>query len=262
MSGELMTLDSAGFLALVPGSDAMAAIEANCADGEGFGEANLTKVPTPAGGSTTWEVEELEGAKSYKSIDGILVYYGKGGVLWPTNDPKPGTLPVLRTDDCRVAYRVGEDLGDIDPALIEQYAVGNGLYDWKALCDAPNAPFGFGTGKSGFGKRAQEYRVLCILRKGDAFPLLIRAKPGSLKNVNQFINRLTAAGIPYYRAVVSLSLEKATSKGGQAFSRIVPKLVSRLDQEAGLKVKSLYTDRLAEAIRNLDVSDVSGVDDE
>src|SRR5690606_10313363 len=97
-------------------------------------------------------------------------------------------------------------------------------------------PFGFGTGKNGSGKRAQEYRVLCILRENDAFPLLIRAKPGSLKNVGDFINKLTAAGIPYFRAVVSLSLEKAQNAGGQPFSRIVPKLVGRLDAEAGAKV--------------------------
>lgn len=258
MSAELMTLESSGFLALQPGSDALAAIEANCSDGEGFGEANLTKVPTPAGGATNWEVEELEGSKSYKTLEGILVYYGKGGVIWPTNDPKPGTLPVLRTDDCRHAYRVGDDLGDISEAVLLEHLVADGLYDWKTLADNPNSPYGFGTGKNGHGKRAQEYRVICLLRKGDAFPLLIRAKPGSLKNVMQFINRLTAAGIPYYRANISLSLEKASSKGGQPFSRIVPKLVSRLDQAAGQQVKSIYTDRLANAIRSLDVGSIDG----
>jgi hypothetical protein len=262
MSGELMTLEASGYLALQPGSDALAAIEANCADGDGFGESNLTKVPTPAGGATSWEVDELEGSKSYKSLDGILVFYGKGGVIWPTNDPKPGTLPVLRTDDCRTAYRVGEDIGDIDEQILMDHHRGDGLYDWKALADSPNAPFGFGSGKNGHGKRAQEYRVICLLRQGDAFPLLIRAKPGSLKNVSQFINRLTAAGVPYYRAVVSLTLEKAASKGGQPFSRIVPKLLNRLDQEAGQRVKAVYTDRLSQAIRSLDVGGIDeGADD-
>ena len=255
MSGQLITLEQCEYAALRPNSDALAAIEANWADGEGFTESSLLRVNTPSGGATTWEVQEVDGPQSYKAIEGILVYYGKGGVIWPSHDPQPGTLPVLRTDDCRVAYRVGDNLGDIDPAILERHHLGNGLYDWKALADNPGAPFGFGTGRNGIGKRAQEYRVLCILRKQDAFPVLIRAKAGSLKNINQFINRLTAAGIPYYRAVVQLTLEKAINKSGQPFSRIVPHLIGRLDQTAGQFVKTVYTDRLAIAIRHLDVSD-------
>lgn len=252
---EMVTLESAGFLALQQGSDALAAMEANCADGDGFGESSLTKVSTPAGGATNWTVDELEGEKTYKELTGILVYYGRGGVVWPSFEPKAGTLPVLRTDDCRTAYRVGDELGDISLEMLSKYQVGEGLYDWKALAEANGAPFGFGSGKGGSGKRAQEYRVLCLLRKEDAFPLLIRAKPGSLKNVTQFVNKLTAAGIPFYRAEIALTLEKAQSTGGQPFSRIVPKLLRKLDVDAGLLVKRTYTDRLAAAIRSLEVGE-------
>lgn len=250
---ELMTLETTQYLALRPGSDVMAALAENIDADEGISEKNLIKVPTPAGGATQWTIDEVDGQKSYKEIVGILVYYGKGGVLWPSNDPKPGTLPYLRTDDCRTAYQVGEDSGDLDLDELAKFDRGDGTYDWKKMVDGPDAPFGFGTGKNGTGKRAQEYRVLCILREGDAFPLLIRAKPGSLKNVGDFINKLTAAGIPYFRAVISLGLEKAQNQGGQPFSRIVPKLVGRLDPEAGAKVKEIYSEPMKNAARSLDV---------
>lgn len=253
MSSELMTLETTRFLALRADSDLRTALMENIDPDEGISEKSLIKVPTPAGGATQWTVDEVDGDKSYKELQGILVYYGKGGVIWPTNDPKPGTLPFLRTDDCRTAYRVGDDSGDIDLDELERFAYGDGTYNWKGLVDGQDAPFGFGTGKNGSGKRAQEYRVLCILREGDAFPLLIRAKPGSLKNVNDFINKLTAAGIPYFRAIVSLGLEKAQNAGGQPFSRIVPKLVGRLDAEAGAKVKELYSAPMAAAVRGIDV---------
>jgi hypothetical protein len=255
MSNELMTLETTEYLALRPDSDLQAALAENIDPEEGISEKNLIKVPTPAAGATTWTIDEVDGEKSYKEIQGILVYYGKGGVIWPTNDPKPGTLPYLRTDDCRTAYVVGEESGDIDLDKLEQFANGDGTYNWRGLVDGPNAPFGFGTGKNGTGKRAQEYRVLCVLRKGDAFPLLVRAKPGSLKNVGDFINKLTAAGVPYFRAQVSLSLEKAQNGGGQPFSRIVPKLIGRLDQEAGEAVKRLYTEPLKNAVRSIGLDD-------
>lgn len=255
MSSELMTLEKTDYLALRPDSDLRTALAENIDPDEGITEKSLIKVPTPAAGSTNWTVDEVDGEKTYKDLQGILVYYGKGGVIWPSNDPKPGTLPYLRTDDCRTAYQVGEDSGDLDLDVLEKFSNGDGTYNWKGLVDGPNAPFGFGTGKSGSGKRAQEYRVLCILRKGDAFPLLVRAKPGSLKNVSDFINKLTAAGIPYFRAIVSLTLEKTQNQGGQPFSRIVPKLIGKLDAEAGAKVKELYSAPMAAAVKHVDLED-------
>lgn len=256
MSSELMTLEQTEYLALRPDSDLQTALRENIDPDEGISEKSLIKVPTPAAGATNWTVDEVDGEKQYKTIDGILVYYGKGGVIWPSTDPKQGTLPFLRTDDCRTAYQVGEDSGDIDLDKLEQFSNGDGTYNWKGLADGPDAPFGFGSGKNGTGKRAQEYRVLCILRKGDAFPLLIRAKPGSLKNVGDFINKLTAAGIPYFRAVVSLSLEKAQNSGGQPYSKIVPKLIGRLDADAGAKVKELYSAPMAAAVKGLEVEEI------
>lgn len=262
MSTELMTVEKSGFLALQEGSSLREAIDANVGEGEGFSESQLTRVKIPSGGATQWTVDELEGDKTYPAIEGVLVYYGKGGVIWPSQEPALGTIPVLRTDDCRTAYRVGEDLGDVKEELLKKFSLGDGLYDWKALTDAPNAPFGWGTGKGGAGKRSREYRVLCILRKAFAFPILIRATPGSLKNVSQFISKLTAAGHPYYSAIVSLTLEKAIATNKQQYAKIVPKCIGILDAGARAAVQELFTKPLAAVMKQIDVADAVEADDE
>lgn len=249
--GELVPLES--FSAF--GDDANEALSANLVAGQGFDIKSLTHVPFPGGSSTTFEIMELTGPEPVKEIVGALVYYGAGGVLWPTQGgtTRKGTLPVLRTDDLINAYRVGDDLGDIDPGILAQHRSGPETYNWQSLVTAPTAPYGWGSGKDGAGKRAKEYRVLCILRPGDLFPLLVRAQPGSLNSAVQFIQRLTAAGIPYYRAVIGLSLKTETNGAGQEYPQSVFRLVGQLSKDAGLEMKHRYTDAIARSIANVEV---------
>lgn len=236
----LTTLQASKFLVLRPESDLAEAMAANIPDGEEITESSLTRVKTPSGGALAWEVDELEGTKNVDKITGALVFFHRAGVLWPTTDPVPGTLPLLRTDDLRTAYIVGEDYGNIDKTELEQYKIDDGLYDWK------NLPWNqFGTGKNGNGKRCEESRTMCVLREGDIFPLLIRAKPGSLRTVVPFIQKLT---IPYWRVIIELSLSKQISRGKQEYSRIEPRLAGELSREEGAQVRLLYTDRMSESV--------------
>ena len=246
---ELAPVDT-GFVALSGDKELTAALAANTA-GEPLGAGDLTHVPTPSGGATQWRVEELEGEKYYPAISGVLVFYGPGGALWPSYDPKPGTMPVLTTTDLVDAHRVGDLLGDIDPKELArcERSPGSGVYDWRKLKYTQ-----FGSGKNGRGKRAKEYRTLCVLRKDDVFPLLIRAQSGSLATVVPFIKRLTNARIPYFRAVVELTLKKVENAGGQPYAQIVPRLVGTLSAEQGEIVRRLYTDPLSSAVRQAEIN--------
>ncbi len=236
MSNELTVCEPEKFPALIDGSDLREAILANTR-GEGFSESDLVRVPTPAGGSTRWVVPTVMGEEVTEELAGILVYFAHRGVLWPSFEVSGG-LPLLVSNDLVSARRVGDTYGDIDPDELEKYSNGDGTYDWR------NLPWNrWGTGKNGTGKRCKESRLLMLLREGEAFPLLVRAQPGSLTTVRPFIIRLP---VPHYRAVVGLKLQVAESKGaGAKYSQIVPRLVSILDKDAGAKVKSLYTDLLA-----------------
>lgn len=251
MSTAIAVVETGKYLALAEGSEVAEALAANFSPGETFQESDLIRVPTPAGGAKKWIIPTVSGDESAEAINGVLVFYGLGGVLWPSTDPAPGTLPLLRTDDLVFARKVGNDFGDIDPEVLKQHEVGDGIYKWKDL------PWNqFGSGKSGRGKRCQEYRTLCVLRAGDTFPLLVRAKPGSLKTVAPFVKQLP---VPHYRAEVSLGLTKQTNQGGQPYSQIVPRLTGTLTREQGEAVRKLYTEPLRNLVQEINLAeDLSG----
>lgn len=234
--GGVPEVEVAAYPALVPESGIAEAIEVNTR-GEGFDLSSLVRVKTPAGGSKTWTY--LDGGNNEvesKSIDGVLVYYGKRGTLWGTEEITKGRLPVLVSYDLRTAERVNDDLGDLDPAALEACRIGDRVYDWQRLPWNKD-----GTGKGGFGRRCKESRLLAVLQQGQAFPVIVSIGPGSLKTVSPFVTRLE---VPHYRAVVSLSLDRAVSQGGIDYSQVVPRLVGRLSVEAGREVRRLYTDPL------------------
>jgi len=246
MSNELAIFQPERFPALIDGSDLREALVTNLKGGQ-MTEQDLVHVPTPAGGSTRWIIPTAVGEDVVEELTGILVCFGMRGVLWPSQETTEGQLPLLMTTDLISARRVGDNYGDIDPNELEQYANGDGTYDWMAL------PWNqWNSGKNGMGKRCKESRIMMILREGEAFPLLVRAQPGSLKTVRPFIMRLS---VPYYRAIVGLKLRQEKSKGGQAYSQIVPRLISTLDRENGDKIKKLYTDpleRMSEGVLDSD----------
>ena len=209
-------------------------------------------MPTPTQGQTKWMIPSLFGEDYVEKIEGILVYQTARGVLWVSDEPVEGTLPVLISDDLKTARRVCavENVPDEMIPVLEDCHIQGDLFDWTAL------PYNeWGSGRNGVGKRAKEQRVLFILRKSDPLPLVVVIQPGSLKYWRKFIVELTKAGIPFYRAVISLGLEKAASEDGITYSRIKPSLVGCLSPEDGLSVKKQFSDSLARIARRVSVEE-------
>lgn len=225
------------FSSLTPGSRQMQIIAAN-SSGEPISEMDLTKVKTPAGGGSTWEVNDNGNITTCQEITGVLVAIGRRGVLWPWVDPKKDP-PIIITNDLKVGYRVGDKLGSVHPEILEKYRTGDRTYDWAAMESGPD--FGPGTGKDGIGKRVKEARVLAILRDGDVWPVLVSVGPGSLGLWLPFQKKLPCF---HYEAVIGLSLRKVESKGGQPYSQIIPRLVGQLSEEQGEFVRKMYTEPL------------------
>ncbi len=252
MTTALAPYESSRFAALAPNSDVGEALRANLSHGETLDESMLIRVKTPAGGATTWIIPGISGDETAAEITGLLVGFFPRGVLWPSDEPVEGTLPVLITHDLVRGYAVGEipeEMADI----LEPHRLPDGGYDWQKL------PYTqFGSGKGGFGKRAKEQRVLFVLREADPFPLVVAAQPGSLRAIRAFVPRLP---VPHYRAIVSLGLEKVTSKGGKPYARITPRLVGTIDKEAGERIRTLYTEPLGRVARRMTV-ETNSEDDE
>lgn len=227
------------FACITPGSREMAIIEENL-DGEPIREMDLVKVSTPAGGGTTWSINADGNEEKCDEIVGVLVGVFKRGYLWPSEDPTE-MKPVIITNDFVTGYRVSDDLGSIDPAVLEKYRTGDGTYDWAAMSSGPD--FGFGTARGGHGKRVKEHRLLAILRDGDLLPILVNVGGGSLTDVLRFLR----TRLPSFRheCILGLKLVKEKSAGGQVFSKIVPRVVGTIPQELGDVAKRLYVDPLA-----------------
>jgi len=237
MSTAIATVKTVDYPALAADSRQAKIIAANL-DGEPMNEQDLIKVPTPAGGGTVWNVDNNGNIESMDEIVGLLVAIGKKGTLWPKDDPSE-MRPVLVSNDLLIGYRVSDDLGDIDPKALEKFRVGDRRYDWAALSASPE--FGYGSGKSGTGKKVKEARVLAILRQGDVWPILVTVGPGSLKNFLPWQKRLPDF---HYACVVGLKLQKVKSSGGQPYSQIVPKVIGTITPEQAEVARVTYTEPL------------------
>ena len=212
-----------------------ARIIAATTEGEPMTERDLTRVPTPAGGATTWAIDVNGNIETTDEIVGLLVAVGKRGILWPKDDPSE-MRPVIVSHDLLVGYRVGDDLGDIDPAALERYRVGDRRYDWAALSASPE--FGYGAGKSG-GKKVKEARLVAILRQGEVWPLIVTIGPGSLKEWTTRYKKLPS--FPW-ECVIGLKLQRVKNAAGQPYSQIVPRVVGTVSEEQGDVAKRIYHD--------------------
>jgi len=230
------TTKEVNYPALMPDSRQAAILRANL-DGEPMTERDLVKVRTPLGGATTWSFEVNGNEETTDELVGLLVGVGKRGVLWPQEDPS-GMRPVLISPDLITGYRVGNDLGSIDPDALERYRTGDGEYDWVALSESTE--FGPRAGK-GRGKRVKEGRLLAILREGDVWPLLVNVSPASLGLVVPWLRRLS---VFTYEAVIGLKLQKTKNEAGQPYSVIVPRLVGTVSEQQGEVARATYHEPL------------------
>ena len=242
------------FLALRPDSMVAEAMKWNCA-GAGMTAADLIRVSIPAGGATTWTFMNARGEEeTTKEIVGALAFFCPQGTLWPSEEPEQGRSPVMVSYDLMVGHKVSDDIGDLDPEVLEQARTGDRTYDWRRL--AYNQ---WDSGKGGRGKRCKEARLMAILREDEALPLLVSASAGSLKTVVPFVKRIASVGVPYFLAVVGLRLEKVANAAGQNYSQIVPRLVDTLSKWEGERVRDTYTIPLSSVIT--EVKDEAAGDD-
>lgn len=224
------------------------AIAANFGSGFHMSEQDLTSVKIPSGGSTSWSIESASGEESVKEIIGLWVHKAYRGVLWPTEEPG-ANQPVMVANTMTHASLVGDDFGDLDPSILDNFKRDDGSYDWRSLTDGPSPkhPLGFGSGKNG-SKRVNEYQMLCVLRPETILPLMVRITPGSFRSLSSFLFQLVDQGIPFYRAVIGLSLTKAANKTGQTFSQVSFRLVDQITEEQGDQVLETYVKSLESAL--------------
>ncbi len=255
-TGEMM-VDPSLFAGLQKENDQLEAMKANMLPGEGFDENDLIRIKTPSGGGTTWLYDVQGNEVATKTIRGVLVAFAQRGTLWPSEDPSEN-MPFLVSENLITARKVGDKIGDLDPAVLDAMLIkegpNKGLYDWRGTEEGgPNIYNDYGSSQKGAkkGKRCKESRVMFLLTQDSVFPVVVRAQPGSLRNIKPFIKMLR---VPHYRAVVELALVKETNAGGQDFSQIVPRYIGDIGKEAGKMVVETYTNPLKSTASRMAVS--------
>lgn len=230
------TVKTIDYPALAPSSRQMRIIQANL-DGEAIRETDLVRVKTPLGGSTTFSFDNNGNVESCDELVGLLVGIGKRGYAWPSDEPTE-QRPVIVSNDLVTGYRVSDELGTIDPKVLERFRIGDRLYDWAAM--SASQEFGFGSGKNG-AKRIKEMRILAILRTGDVWPLLVTIGGGSLRDWESFRKKLPSF---HYECVIGLKAVKTKNAAGQPFSQIHPRVVGVISEEQGEVARRTYTEAL------------------
>lgn len=248
------------FLSLSAGGEVKEAMAAMRETGESFGPNDLIRVKTPTGGGTNWMVPTAGGEEPRREIVGALVHYQRAGVLWPSEEMAQGQMPVLRTWDMIVGEQVGPIPDDMAEVLAE-YRTEGGKFHVAPETGFPYAQWG--SGKGGVGKRLKEQRMLFVLPENELAPYLVICQPGSLKTVGEWFKRIPQINkVPWWRVVVSLKLQKVTSKGGQTYSQIVPTTVGTLDQPTGMELRRTWGELLSRVARQVEVEPETTEDDE
>ena len=203
-----------------PDSDALQAFVANTGGGADLNFGDLTTVKTPSGGGLAWTIETPgRDPEAATTIEGILVFQARGGILWPSLASGTGDKPVLVTRDMRIGKlqlpvtrdeqgKIIDILGVSDQTMIQtlrdlEIPEHPGCFHWE------NLPYSqFGSGRNGQGKFVKEGYTLVIQRKDGVMPLMIRTSASAIKPIRAFLLNLT---VPYWRAVVKIGLRKETS---------------------------------------------------
>lgn len=235
ISTNVKTID---YPALSPNSRQARIIAANL-EGEPMREQDLVRVPTPAGGGTVWSIDNQGNTETTDEIVGLFVAEGRRGVLWPKPDPSD-LRPVIVSHDLLVGYRVSDELGDINPDVLERYRVGDRRYDWQALSNGPEFGWDSAT-RQRRSRNLKESRVMAILREGDVWPVLLTIGAGSLGGWLAWRKRMPSF---IYECVVGLKLQKVKNASGQAYSMIVPRVIGIISEEQGDVAKKVYHDPL------------------
>jgi len=236
---EMSVVKKERFALLAPGqSEAKEAMQAMRETGMSIEPKDLLRIKVPAGGMTQW----LIGEEAHREIVGALVFFQKCSLLWPSEDAKPGQIPVLRSFDGIEGEQQGpipEDMMKVmAPYLIPDRtkydASGNVVKRVYNIAEASGFPYSqWDTGKNGRGKRMKDQRILFILRPDDLMPLVVNVPPASIKAFDKFIkDSLQITKMPYWRYMVRLGLARAQNADGAPYAQIVPSVAEIIARDA------------------------------
>lgn len=198
-------------------------------------EFSFDRIKIPAGGSTAFEVpgEDEADVTMAKDITGVVLF----------NHPA-------------FAYYHDKYTGGSNPPDCGSFDGVKGTGTPGGACaTCPYNQFGSGEGQS---KACKNRRFIYILQEGELFPMVLSLPTGSLKEFTKYVKRQLSKGRKLNQVVTKISLKKATSNSGIAYSQAVFSFVRPLD-EAEKTAMATMTEQVKNYTANLTTAALAAV---
>lgn len=225
-------MENSGFAALMDGD----ALEDAAADLAGL-QLTFDRIKIPAGGSTAFEIpgdeDEMEMANEVKGV--ILLHHP--AYAYYTEKYSGGSNP----PDCGSFNGIQ---GTGNPG--------------GACASCPYNQFGSGEGQS---KACKNRRMLYILMENELFPMVLSLPTGSLKEFTRYVKRQLSKGRKLSNIVTRISLKKATSASGIAYSQAAFTF-ERVLSDAEKAAVGQMAGQVREYAANLTIASLAGSEEE
>ena len=170
-------------------------------------------VKSPTGGMTVFTVPGLSGDEIQKELLGIILDYCTPRAFWESPEPIEGTPPVCYSRDSIVSH------------------------EGKSCNTCVYNTFGSKDGDSP-AKACKEAVEVYLLRPDNIMPIIVRIPVTSKYIFQRYLTRLISRMIPLSGVVTRITLEKATSKGGQPYAQFNFEAVNILEPDEASYAKA------------------------
>jgi hypothetical protein len=206
---KLPMIDLSSFVAFTPGGIAQLRIKRMNLRGKKMELYDMPTIKSPSGETPFFTV----GDQPAKTIKGIVVEMAPGRNYYKSDKNTEKGPPQCQSTD--MVYGIGDPTGiSPDDPVHPQFPSKDQRYEC-ALCPWDK----FKTGhKDGAGKRCKEHETLFFIRQEDAMAWIVTVPPSGLAGWREFKENLT---VPFMLTLVEIGLVNDTSKGGQAYSKMV-----------------------------------------
>jgi hypothetical protein len=121
------------------------------------------------------------------------------------------------------------------------------------LCaTCPYAQWGSDPKGSG-GQACKTIGTLFVMKPGEMLPVVVPVPVASVQPLKKFMLSLSSKNIKYSNAIVSIGLEQAQSKKGIKYSKLKPRLIAVLPDEAKTQIDR-YIKEFRESMNKVTVS--------
>lgn len=200
-------------------------------------ELTFDRIKIPSGGSTAFEIPDGDGEDTtmVKEITGVILLHHPAYAYY-TEKYAGGSNP--------------PDCGSFDGVT------GHGN-PGGSCTSCPYNVFGSGEGQS---KACKNRRMIYILMEGELFPMVLSLPTGSLKEFTKYLKRQLSKGRKLNQVVTRISLKKATSGSGIAYSQAVFTFDRVLTPEERTAMARM-TESVKAYAANLTIADIASAED-